>query len=965
MHRYVKCLVAAMLFFVSVFPFAHAQVLTDRNMLMPELSGNWKTLETVHFRIHHEDKYKAYAQQVATIAERVHARLSPWLGWQPQDATEIVLLDTVDLSNGYASPLPYNHISIYMLPPVDGELMDQTPWLEMVITHEYVHILHLDMASGSPQAMRNIFGRSTDLFTLFDFPQLFAPSWVTEGLAVYGESGYAGEDGNAAKYGRLNSAFFDAMMRMEVQRGLRSLTEVTYNAGYRWPYGQMYLYGAYFFKFVEEKYGREAVVNYIKVYGDNLIPFRMETRSLKIFNKYAYEVWVEYQDYLTRRFSPQLDAIRHQNRFATHTVYDAPYSNSALTAASNGDLYFLHDDASSSPQIRRLHADGSNEAVLEGRGVQDMDWHDESGLLISKFAVCNNTNVYSDLYQWQPGLKAAKRLTHCGRYVFAVWRPDGKAIAAIQFEAGLSRLVLLDSEGKFISLLADMPMGDVLGHIDWSPDGASVVASIQRKKSGWNLELLDVHSQQWQALTYGNDLVQKPRFAADGTGIYFLSDHDRVWNLRRLALGSKKIDTISNTTSAILEAVQMPDQSYRMVEYTPDGKAIVAVQPQSETDVNSYNAHSSNLQSVVAISNDADYQPYPYTAVKDYTPWNTLRPHSWFPLLGISADRTSTAGFLMSGSDALSFHTWQAAPLYYYDLKQLGGLANYSFYNTLTLSVQRQFLLQGNKDAAVRYLDDEQHYQALLHHLFNTYDSSTYVAGGVARELIDAQVFQGAGVAQKFQNTIAGVIAQYDNSRFYKLSVAPVDGRRLQLLEEGYVADSDYSGKTLRLDWNEYIALRGNNALHVRLLRAEGDTGIRAYRLGGVNETLSTIGGVTGLGRRSFPLRGYPAGLAELAGSNMGLFTAEWAIPLGYHYDGLIMPPVGIGRESLTLFVDSADAWNQGEAVELRTGLGIEWNIETLLGYDLLHLATTLGYAKGVDQGGESQLYLKVVLPFL
>jgi hypothetical protein len=373
------------------------------------------------------------------------------------------------------------------------------------------------------------------------------------------------------------------------------------------------------------------------------------------------------------------------------------------------------------------------------------------------------------------------------------------------------------------------------------------------------------------------------------------------------------------------------------------------------------------VQHVDAITNAADYQPFPYTAVKDYSPWNTLRPHSWFPLLGINSDHTSSAGFLMSGSDALNFHSWQAAPLYYYDLRQLGGLANYSFYNTLTLSAQRQFLIQGNPDAAVRYLDDEQHYQALLHHSFNTFDSSIYIAGGVARELIDTQVFKGAGVAQQFRNTITGVIAQYDSSRFYKLSVAPVDGRRVQLLDESYdpFGGSDYSGKTVRLDWNEHVSLGSNHALHLRLLRAEGDTGIRPYNLGGVSETLSKIGGVTGLGRRNFPLRGYPAGLTALAGSNVGLFTAEWTIPLGYHYDGLFVPPVGIGRESLALFADSGDAWNQGESIDYKTGVGVEWNFEALLGYDLLHLATTLGYARGVDQGGESQLYLRVVLPFM
>jgi WD40 repeat protein len=938
---------------------AQAQVQPDKNLLMPEVTRKWKTLSTEHFRIHHEDTNKEYAQHMAAIAERVHVKLLPWLGWQPLEATEVVLLDTVDLSNGSASPLPYNNITIYMTTPVDGEIMDQTPWLEFVFTHEYVHILHLDMASGAPQGMRSVFGRSMDLFTLFDFPQLFAPKWVTEGIAVYGESD------NAAQYGRLNSAFYEAMMRMEVQRGLYSLTEVSFNSGFRWPYGQVYLYGSYFFKFVETRYGRDAVSNYIKVYGSNFIPFRMDSRSKQIFGKSAELVWAEFQKYLTERFAPQLDAIKQQNHFVTHTVYDAPYNNSALTAAGNGDLYFLHDDESSSPQIRRIGADGSNEAVLEGRGVQDIDWHDNSGLLLSKFTVCDNTNVYADLYQWQPGMSEAKRLTHCGRYTFAMWRPDGQAIAAIQSDHGLSHLQLLDNSGKTLSVLAELPLGDTLGHLDWSPDGLSIVASIQRKKTGWNLEQLDVKTHQWQVLTAGSNLVQRPQFSRDGREIHFLSDQGKVWNLRRLKLGSKKVDTISNTVSAITEAVQMPDKSYRLVEYTGKGKTIIALDAVPEQNNASYAAINSTLPAVDAISNRADYQPAAYAEVKDYSPWSTLRPHSWFPLLDTGAGQVSYAGVLMSGSDALDFHQWMAAPLYYYNQQQFGGLANYSFYNKVTLSAQREFFILANSGATVRYRDDELRYQALLHHSFNTLDSYLYFAAGVASEAINSQVIQGAGIDKTYNNKITGGIVQYDNSRFYKRSVAPVDGRRVQLLSESYdlLGGSDYSGKTSRIDWNEYFALGQNHALHFRVLRAESDPGIRPYHMGGASEVLSNIGGTTGLGRRDFPLRGYPSGLAELSGSNMGLFTAEWKIPLGYHYDGWFVPPFGIGRESLTLFVDRGDAWNQGEAIEAKTGVGVEWNIETLLGYDLLKVATTLGYARGLDTGGESRVYLRVTLP--
>lgn len=962
-----RILILAAILWVNAMPAALAQVQPDQNLLMPEVTRQWQTLSTAHFRIHHEIEKKDYAQHLAAIAERVHGRLSAWLGWQPLAPTEVVILDTVDTSNGHAKPLPYNSVSIYMNAPVDGELMDQTPWLEMVFTHEYVHILHLDMAYGGPQAMRNVFGRSMDLFTLFDFPQLFAPTWVAEGIAVYGESRFAGSNADAPAYGRLNSAFYDAMMRMEVQRGLYSLTELSYNSAYRWPYGQVYLYGAYFFQFVEERYGREAVTRYIRVYGSNLVPFRMQNRSRQIFGKPAEEVWAEFQGYLTQRYSPQLAAIKQKNRSATKTVYDAPYTSSALAAAGNGDLYFLHDDNSSRPQIRRIGIDGSNEAVVEGRGVQDISWHDEAGLLMSKFAVCDNTNVYADLYLWKPGMASAKRLTRCGRYTFAKWRPDGRAIAAVQSGAGLSGLVLLDAAGKKLKDMAALPMGDMLGHIDWSPDGATVVASIQRKKTGWNLELLDVDTQQWRALTAGGNLLQRPLFSKDGKEIYFLSDHEKVWNLRRLQAGSNRIDTLSNTASAITEAVQMPDRSFRLVEYTPQGKAIIALEASAAPASSAYPALDHSAPPVDAISNAADYQPAAYTDMAAYSPWSTLRPHSWFPLLDTSTGGASYAGVMLNGSDALDFHRWHAIPLYYYEQKQLGGLARYSFYNKLTLSAQREFFILGNAGAGVQYRDDEMRYQALLHHSFNTLDSSLYLAAGVANEAINTSVISGAGVDRSYHNKISGGIARFDNSRYYKNSVAPVDGRRVQFLGESYdpLGGSDYSGKTSRMDWNEYIALGGNHALHLRVLRAEGDAGIRPYHMGGVSEVLSKIGGDTGLGRRDFPLRGYPSGLAFLSGSNMGLLTAEWKIPLGYHYDGWFVPPLGIGRESLTLFADSGDAWNQGEAIEAKTGIGLEWNIETLLGYDLLKVVTTLGYARGLDEGGEKRLYLRVILPFL
>ena len=962
MRNSLKFFVLLFLIWEGTVPAASAHTPSDPNFLAPDISKNWKTLQTPHFRIHHDAAHKAYAQQMGAVAERVHEKLSPWLGWEPQEKTEVVILDSVDYSNGGATPLPYNQFFIYMPTPVEGEIMDNNPWMELVFTHEYVHILHLDMAFAFPKMVRKIFGRSTLIpFIFFDFPQLFAPSWVTEGIAVYGESD------NDAGYGRLNNAWYDAMMRMEVQRGLRSLTEESFEGRRsRWPYGQIYLYGAYFYKFVEERYGRDKVVDYVRVYGRNVIPWRMDKRAKQIFGKPAKVVWKEYQDYLKQRFEPQLASLKQKSAVTARTVYDAPYTNNLLTAAGNGDLYFYHDDDASHPRVHRLRADGSDEALFEADEVMHLDWQDQAGLLVSKLTVCDNTNAYADLYRWKPGMWGEpERLTHCGRYPIAAWRADGGAIAAVQLDQGLSRLVLLDANGEHPQTLAELPQGDALGHLAWSPDNTTLVVSVKRLHSGWHLELFDLASKQWRALTLNGDREIRPRFSKDGSEIYFLSDHDKVWNLRRIKLGGNAVETLSNTLSGLHEAVQMPDNSYRLVEYTPQGLAISALESPAKIGKD-YIARDTHAPQVQAITTAADYQPVPYEQVENYSAFSTMAPRSWAPTVVSNADTTSYVGVLVNGSDVLGFHSWVANPTYYTTLKALGGYASYDFHNTLTLSVMRQFIVRSNVDAAVRYRDDEGRYQALLGHSFNSFDSSRYIAAGLGGEKINSEIIKGAGTNLYFRDTLAGTIARYDSTEYYRQSISALDGRRVQLSWESYdiPVKNFYAGKAERLDWKEYLGLGKNHVLMLRWQRALGDPGIRPYVLGGETPPLNPLGADIELGRRNFNLRGYPSGSPSLVGTHFEIATAEWRIPLGMIYDGFFVPPLGVGQQALTLFVDRGDAWSNGEKVQLKTGAGLEWSVETLIGYDLLHLGLTLGYAHGFDKvEGGNRLYLRLGMP--
>ncbi len=111
----------------------------------------WFTLETEHFAVHGYDEGLAFAQRVARVAEEAYVAINPLLGWTPRERVHIRLLDDVDASNGFASVIPYNAITLLAFPPtMDSDLAVCDDWVRMLLFHEYAHIAHLDNAEEVP-----------------------------------------------------------------------------------------------------------------------------------------------------------------------------------------------------------------------------------------------------------------------------------------------------------------------------------------------------------------------------------------------------------------------------------------------------------------------------------------------------------------------------------------------------------------------------------------------------------------------------------------------------------------------------------------------------------------------------------------------------------------------------------------------------------------------------------------------
>ncbi len=949
---------------------------TDLSIGAPYPFMSWKTLETKHFRINYRVGHHAYAQKMAATAEQVYEKTTVWMNWIPKDKTEIVINDSFDGSNGGASSLPYNRFFIFMNTPSEGELQDHGAWLELVFTHEYIHILQLDQATKFPGLIRKVFGR---LFLAF--PQVFNPKWITEGLAVYGET--EKEKG----FGRGQGAIYHAMMREEVSNGLRSLSELSYQ-GYRgtdWPSGQVYVYGYYFFEYLESRYSRKDIVRYIQNWNKNIIPWRMDSRSQQVFGMSAKTLWADYQQYLEKKFRPEIIALENQRSNTSWlTGSSREHSNPKIT--KTGEVYFYQNNGKIEPTIERLDTNQQQHTVAPVQGFNQFDWHDKQGILLSRLEICDNTNIYADLYRWNSNIKGWDRLTQCGRYPRVAWRSDGKYLVAVHVEKGLTNLEILDGAGKLMVKLPVLPDGDSIGDVDWyvpasgrlneGKDTASsgvIVAAIKRKQTGWNLELFDVNRQQWKALTRNSDLESKPEFSDDGKSVYFLSDRGNQQNVRKLLLTTGNVSTVTDSASYV-RAFSAGNKRIALMEYQANGFSIRAGSESSIHSNNSakkvenYFAKSKGRLNIPSFENMQTDNINEFSDIKDYSLWPSIKPRSWWAvLLADGTDNTSIQA-IVDGSDVLGFHQWQLAPQIFLDKRELGGDASYIFYNRLALLASRKVEIEQESEPEKNQLevkDIENRFQAILMLPINSLEQSFRIHVGVARESVDRYI-ENSGHLEAEDNLL-GLSLQFSNVEYYVHSISQEDGRRIKLNYEEYnvFGGGTFDGSVATLDWHEYISVGNNHVLSLRLVRGQASSNAKPFELGGNFDQFDTLAGSIGFGLSDYALRGYDGSSSKLRGTRMNLLSAEWRIPLLEVFNGWMAPPVGLGKTAMSVFVDTGRASGSGNSGRYYTGVGVEFKPQVLLGLDNFLLDMRLGLAQGLDDDlGETSVYFSLGTSF-
>src|SRR5512141_1844452 len=105
-------------------------------------SAPWRTIETVHFRVHFPAPFEEWASRAASAIEGIHERVTEFVGYRPPRRIDVLVEDPAAEANGAAFPfLDRPYIVLWTSPPeAESGLGGYRDWMELLVTHEMAHI---------------------------------------------------------------------------------------------------------------------------------------------------------------------------------------------------------------------------------------------------------------------------------------------------------------------------------------------------------------------------------------------------------------------------------------------------------------------------------------------------------------------------------------------------------------------------------------------------------------------------------------------------------------------------------------------------------------------------------------------------------------------------------------------------------------------------------------------------------
>lgn len=933
-------------------PSASAQVPPDET---------WRSLETPHFRVTFPADLESIGRRAGAQAELAFASLAEVFVDPPDGRIELLVTDHVDYSNGSATAVPYNRITVYVRPPMEGFVLSHfDDWLEVVIVHELAHVFHLDISGPIGSLGRKVMGRASAGWPLF--PSFDLPNWITEGLATYYESSLTGA-------GRPRGSFLDMVLRTAIlEGGFEGLDQVSGRSP-TWPSGtRAYAYGSNFFDYLLSTYGEETMGQFVDAVARQIVPYRPNAGAKDAFGVSFSEAWSSWEEQLRVRYLALSDSLEAAAPITKGEILvdEGRYALFPSVSPDGGRLAYVRSDGRTDVQVRLADPDGSDDRRF-GRlnNLANLAWLPDGTLLASELEFVGPYRRRLDLVHIDREGRQ-RRITQGARLDQPTVSPDGLAAVAVQDGEGTNRLVRVDlGTGEVQGLTAFRP-DEHWAYPSWSPDGRWIVASRWRPGAFYDLFVLDSDGRILHRVTRDRAVDQAATWSPDNRYILWSSDRSGIPNLYGV-----EVDATTGAPGPI-----------RQVTNVLGGTAYPSVDPGGEWIY--YSGYHRNGWTVERISFDPTswFEPFPVKpgftvggeAASDrygvrvgnqsspYRARHTLRPRFWEVLYRPSVARLSDVGAASfreilgpaigagtSASDLVGRHTYSLAALFR-SSGRTDGAASYTYAGLgnplVSLAFSQRHGVEGPFVVEVTPAVGTTVFQAarerrlstsgtLLRSRARSRAALSLTAAHVWEdvEFLDQNLSVGPVTPTRPTHRLGEVVAalSFRTARDFTFSTGPEAGVRSFVQARArreFSLPNSLRGMTgLDRSFRDVIgqvsAYRGFSgpgfSNHVIAVRASfgvaAGPGVHQFHfgIGGARGRLEKVTGAELFGGRSllFPVRGYFEG--QRSGRYAWSASAEYRFPLLNVHRGIGLLPLHVDRISGALFADVGNAWGPND----------------------------------------------------
>ena len=525
---------------------------------------------------------------------RFHENL---FNYTPSEKVIVFLQDFSDYHNAGATSVPRDFIRMYLAPA--NYVFETNPANERmnwVMSHELVHVVATDQATGFEKFFRSLFFGKVQfdqeyptslLYYYLTTPRWLAPRWYHEGIAVFLETWMAGGLGRAQ--GPYDEMVFRSMVRDSSYIydvvGLESEgTTIDFQVGVN-----AYLYGTRFVSYLAYTCGPEKVLEWAKRNKGSKSYFASQFKNVyKVSLEQAWSDWIAWEKEWQRT---NLKSIHENPATNFHPISDRALGSvsRAYLDKNNEKLYVAVLYPGQVAHIASINMkDGEIHKICEVKGpalyyATSLAYNqDEKQLYFT-----TDNNRWRDLNVVDLTTGKTKRLMQDVRTGDLAFNKVDQSLWGVRHYNGISTLVRIPKPYHEWNQIYSFPYGQDIFDIDVSPDGSMITASLvgisgQQKLIKMNVDKLMNSETTFDVLfDFGNVLPEGFVFSGNGRFLYGSSYYSGVSNIYRYDFQKQDMDILSNCESGFFRPVPFSKDSLIVMRYTGEGFApgLIANQP--------------------------------------------------------------------------------------------------------------------------------------------------------------------------------------------------------------------------------------------------------------------------------------------------------------------------------------------------------------------------------------------------